>query len=198
VDIGLHTSTDAPKTPIAFAAGNRKGVGSIEELLDQPAATPGEGGEGNVKVGADAPLAVLKSLDGKTVDLTAMKGKVIVLDFWATWCGPCRKGLPLLQEFAESMKGNDKVVIYPVNVWEQSKGDELNKKVEEFWTKQKFTMTTLLDPEAALIGKYGFQGIPAFVIVGPDGKLAATHLGYDPKLVETLKAEVQKALDSAH
>ncbi|MCX5641017.1 MAG: TlpA disulfide reductase family protein [Planctomycetota bacterium] len=185
-------SAEALKTPISFDAGKRVSVAKLEDLFTPPADEPAPGI--TVKDGQAAPLGVLTMLDGKTLDLASLKGKVVVIDFWATWCGPCRKGLPLLQTFADQMKGNDKVAIYAVNVWEQQKGDELTKKVTDFWTKQAFTMNVAMDPEAKLIMQYGFQGIPACIIIGADGMLVSSHMGYDPEMVSKLTTDVNKAL----
>ncbi|MFO0827354.1 MAG: TlpA disulfide reductase family protein [Phycisphaerales bacterium] len=190
IDIGVE-NTVAPELPrpITFEKGQRTAVASIADL------SPGGGEpEMKVKAGDVAPTAKLTTLDGKEVDIASLKGKVVVLDFWATWCGPCKKGLPLLEEFAVSMKDNPKVAVYPVNVWENTKGDDRIKAVSTFWTDKKFTMTTLIDPESKLIEAYGFSGIPAFVIIGPDGKISATHIGFDPGLKDTLKKEVEEAL----
>jgi len=186
-------NTVAPELarPITFEKGERTAVKSVSELAG---AGGGSEPEMKVKVGDVAPTAKLTMLDGKEVDIAAMKGKVVVLDFWATWCGPCKKGLPLLEEFAVSMKGNDKVAVHPVNVWENVKGDDRTKAVSTFWADKKFTMTTLLDPESKFIEAYGFSGIPAFVIIGLDGKIAALHVGYDANLKDTLTKEVERAL----
>ncbi|MFM1935365.1 MAG: hypothetical protein RI990_324 [Planctomycetota bacterium] len=193
-EVNCNPVAEAPKSPIAFAAGSRKAAGKLEELFDMPEMGEAAEPEQKVKVGDKAPTAVLETLDGTKVDLGAMKGKVVVVDFWATWCGPCVKGLPVLQKFADDMKGNDKVVIHPVNVWEQKKDDALKSHVRDFWTKKNFTMTTLLDPGAEFIGAYGFQGIPACIVIGPDGTLVATHVGYSPDMADKLKADVEKAL----
>ena len=185
-------STAALTAPIAFDAGKRTNVSKLEDLFTPPADEPAPGI--TVKDGQVAPLGVLTMLDGKSLDLASLKGKVIIIDFWATWCGPCRKGLPLLQTFADSMKGNDKVVVYAVNVWEQQKGEELSKKVSEFWTKQAFTMNVAMDTEAKLITQYGFQGIPACIVIGPDGKLVSSHMGLDAEMGSKLAADVKQAL----
>ena len=190
--VRLSPSIGPLKDPIAFDAGKRTAVSKLEELFAEAAEADAPGP--TVKEGDMAPVASLASLGGGTVDLAALRGKVVVLDFWATWCGPCRKGLPLLQKFADSMKGNDRVAVYAVNVWEQPKGRSLEEVVSEFWTKQSFTIGVLLDPEAKLIGRYGFQGIPACVVIGPDGRLVASHMGFDADIGPKLAAEVNKAL----
>jgi thiol-disulfide isomerase/thioredoxin len=126
-----------------------------------------------------------------------MKGKVIVLDFWATWCGPCRKGLPMVDAFAKEMKDDPRVAVFAVNVWEQSAPGEIPKKVRDTFEKLKVTLPVLLDGDAKLISQYGFTGIPATVVIGPDGSLVSKHIGLMPDMGAVLGAEVRKALGNA-
>jgi thiol-disulfide isomerase/thioredoxin len=194
VKIGFEISTNpsaAPlAAPIAFDAGKRRAVASLEEMFADTAPAP----NATVAAGAAAPVAVLTDLDGKPVDIGAMKGKVVVIDFWASWCGPCRRGLPLLQQFADEMKGNDKVAVFAVNVWEQCKPEEVVGKVRDTWDKLKLSLPVLLDRDAKLISQYGFDGIPATIVIGPDGKLVSSHMGFAQDLVAKLRGEVTKAL----
>jgi thiol-disulfide isomerase/thioredoxin len=170
--------------PIAFDAGGRTAVTSIEELEPQP-----------VKVGDAAPGFDLKDLSGASFSLASMKGEVVVLDFWATWCGPCRRGLPKIQELADWAKDKP-VKVFAVNVMEQPQGAARLDLVREFWTKEKFTFPTLIDADDSVVAEYGFTGIPATVVIGPDGVISAVHLGFSPDLGDTLRKDVESAMSS--
>ncbi len=187
-----NTVADKLEKAIAFEKGSRTAVASVMDFA--PAGGQEAPPELKVKEGDVAPTAKLGTLDGKEIDLSSYKGKVIVLDFWATWCGPCKMGLPLLQKFADSMKSNDKVVVHPVNIWERVAPAERNKTVGTFWTDAKYTMVTLVDADNGLATAYGFNAIPSMVIIGTDGKIAKIHTGFDPELVANLTKEVNELL----
>lgn len=178
---------DALPKPIAFDPGTRKAVEALEDLAPE---APKE-----IAIGAEAPLFTLKDFDGKEYSLESLRGKVVLIDFWATWCGPCRKGLPSINEVAKWVaETKQSAVVLGINVWER--GDKPEVKSREYWTKEGFVFPTLLDFDGATISKYGFGGIPATVVIGTDGKVIKVHTGFDPKgdLVGELKAEITKAL----
>ncbi len=171
--------------PITFDPKDRKAVDSIEDLL-QPEPK-------SIADGTKAPGFSLPQLKGEEVSLASLKGKIVVLDFWATWCGPCRKGLPLVQKFADWAKDKNDVVVYAVNVWERGNDEAaIIKTIDAFWTKEKFTMPTLMSFSDKITKDYGVSGIPVTVVIDKDGNIAEMHRGYSPNLFEELKAEIEK------
>ncbi|MEY4533906.1 MAG: hypothetical protein RLZZ246_224 [Planctomycetota bacterium] len=175
----------AEKGAIAFNAGSRKAVASMGEL------------ETLVGKGDAAPAFSLKDLEGKSVELGSFKGRVVVLDFWATWCGPCRKGLPLLNKVAVwAAEKKLPVTVLGINTWEEQGPDDAEEavlaKAKDYWTKQAFTFPSLRDMGGAYIKQYGFTGIPATVVIGPDGMIAEIHSGFAP----TLDADLQKEIEA--
>ena len=141
--------------------------------------------------GQPAPAVRLKTLDGRVADLSKLKDKIIVLDFWATWCPPCRKGLPLLQQFQDWAKTNKKpVAVFAVNL------REANRKVKNYWKDQGFNMSVLMDTKGQTAKAYRVSGIPHTAIIH-NGKIASVHVGYSPDMAQTLQSEVEQLLGTS-
>lgn len=123
-----------------------------------------------------APLFTLKDLKGKSRSLKAEQGKVVLVNFWATWCGPCRYELPKLQEIYGKLKAEN-VTFFVVSVDDA----ETVSKVKPFVTEKKFEFPILLDTDAGVVSKYNEDGIiPFTVIIDHQGKIRHVHSGYNP------------------
>ncbi|MCC7123422.1 MAG: TlpA family protein disulfide reductase [Acidobacteria bacterium] len=128
----------------------------------------------------------IKSLEGKDVKLSAYKGKVILLNFWATWCGPCKAEIPGFVELQAQYK-NDLVVIgYDV--------DDTADKARAFATEYKINYPILLgEGREDVQDAYGpIWGIPASFLISRDGKVCQRHMGIAPK--ETFEKEIKALL----
>lgn len=134
-----------------------------------------------------APDWTVQDLNGQEVKLSSLRGKVVVIDFWATWCGPCRKTMPLIEQFYEK-KAKD-VEVYGMNVWERGS----NAGVKPFIEKAGFKFPILLG-DGNIAEEYGVQGIPTMVIIDKQGNVAYRHVGYNPTLVETLTWQTDELL----
>jgi thiol-disulfide isomerase/thioredoxin len=159
-------------------------------------------------VGKPAPDFLLDVLDGpdkfRKVSRADLLGKVILIDFWATWCGPCLQELPDIQALIEGY-GKDKkeVAVVALSIDEAEAGDlkEARGMVEAKLKEMKLTLVAegsnpvglvALDPLGKLGARYGVQAIPFVVVIDPKGVVQAVHIGVTRR--EVLAAEVEALL----
>jgi peroxiredoxin len=115
----------------------------------------------------------LKDAAGKTVKLSALRGRVVLLDFWASWCVPCKKELPVLAEMAKRLHQRG-IEILAVNV------DKKRENAETFLRAQGVTMNVLFDPEGAVIDRYEPPKMPSSFVIDKKGLVRYVNASYEP------------------
>lgn len=139
-----------------------------------------------------APSFALLDLEGKKVSLQDLKGKTIILDFWATWCGPCLASFPGMQKMVTKYKDNPDVKFLFVDTWES--GDNKEKKAQEFIESNKYTFHVIMDNDNEVVAQYGVNGIPTKFIIDKEGKVRFKSMGFngsDDKLIAELTAMIE-------
>lgn len=141
-----------------------------------------------VKVGQVAPDFSVEMLDGRTIKLSELRGKVVMLCFWATWCPPCRQEMAHLQEgVIDHFAGKDLVVL-PI-----SRGEK-REVVEKFIADNGYTFGVGLDPERAIYDMYASNFVPRTFIINKAGRVVYRVAGYDEETAEAVNAAIAKAL----
>ena len=129
----------------------------------------GCGGQ-NPLLGKPAPDFQLSSLDGQPVSLSDLKGSPVLLNFWATWCGPCRGEMPYLQQIYEKWQVMG-LVLLAINIGESS------SDVGEFMQDQGLSLPVLLDSEGEISAQYGIEYIPATFFIDSEGIVQEVKVG---------------------
>jgi thiol-disulfide isomerase/thioredoxin len=122
--------------------------------------------------GREAPTFQGVSLDGKAYSLDSLKGKTVLLDFWASWCGPCKNSMPTLEKLHTDYQGQGLVVL-GVDV------GETRTTVENFLKTKGMPYPVIMGDESGIPAAYGATVLPTFVLIGPDGKIAAHQFGFN-------------------
>jgi len=143
-----------------------------------------------------AKIFTLKNLEDKTVSLASLKGKVIVVDFWATWCGPCKASFPGMQKAVNKFKNDSNVVFLFVDTWENKELKEMQVNAQKFITENKYSFNVLLDDKDKTVSDYNVDGIPTKFLINPKGDIQFMSIGFggnEDALVDEISLMIETA-----
>lgn len=136
--------------------------------------------------GASAPPFELAGLNGP-VNLANYSGQLVYLDFWASWCGPCKRSFPWMNEL-QARYGAQGLRVIAVNL------DEQRADASRFLAATPAQFLIALDPGGATARKYAIKGMPSSVLIGRDGKLILSHTGFNDNDKAALEQQIAAAL----
>jgi thiol-disulfide isomerase/thioredoxin len=139
-----------------------------------------------------APPYAFTTLDGQDVDASALRGKVVVLDFWAAWCNPCLQEWPGLNALIETYKHRSDVAIYAI----ASRDNETLEVVRRFLDGHHYDVKAAFDASGRLTDAFHAHGMPTLVMIDGDGDVRYLHAGYDAhsQLLDQLRARIEALL----
>lgn len=158
-----------------------------QPFVNQSRRTP----NGLLKTGTTAPDWTLPDADGKKVSLKSLRGQVVVVDFWASWCGPCKMAMPFLQKLSDKYEGKP-VKVFSINCRER-RG---NAAAKQFLKAKQLTYPQLFEGDTAA-NAYGVRGIPTMYVIGTDGKILHAERGFRSNLVAIMSQVIDKHLKEA-
>ena len=142
--------------------------------------------EEKAEIGYMAPDFSVELVGGKTVKLSDFRGKVVLINFWATWCRPCTDEMPYIQQLSDAFP--DDLVVLAINC------DERKNKVENFVNDNGYTFNVGFDEDGIIQKNYPKKGIPYTLIIDADGVITNTHLGASGDMFSVYAADVREAL----
>jgi peroxiredoxin len=137
--------------------------------------------------GGATPALELADVDGKVHRLADYRGKVVLVNFWATWCGPCREEMPSMEQLRTTMEGRPFVVL-AVNVGEGA------RVARDFGDKMSLGFTLLLDRDTKTTRAWGARILPASFVIGPDGTIRYSYLGALDWTHADVRAAIQRLI----
>ena len=170
-----------------------KAMAALEELLGDSAGKQVAAEKISAerrKSAKEAPNFTLATLRGDSVRLSDLRGRIVMIDFWATWCGPCISELPNLVKLYAKYSKNPNVVFLSIDT------NEPAAAIEPFMQKNGYSFTVLLGNQSSVPQQYGVEGIPTKFLIDRDGKIQFKHIGggADAKVIDELTKELEELL----
>ena len=158
-------------------------LGALSLHCSGPQGTDGHLTDGQL-MGQPAPAFELRDLEGHRVSLDQLRGKIVMLDFWATWCGPCQISMPIMDKLQKEFSSD--VVLLAINVMEPV------ETVREYVSRQNVRSKVLLDPGGNVGEEYGSDAIPMQVIIDRQGVVQHVNVGLNPRMEALLREEINR------
>jgi len=160
----------------------------LAALLLAAFATPAAAKSDSAAKGSSVPApSFALPTRGGTVVLDSLRGNVVYVDFWASWCGPCQKSFPWMKSLQDRL-GSKGLTIVAINL------DKDRSAADEFLAKYPAPFQVAFDPSGKTAKAYKVWGMPTSYVIGPTGAILATHAGFDPKRTAAIEAEIESVL----
>ncbi|MFM7135200.1 MAG: TlpA family protein disulfide reductase [Planctomycetota bacterium] len=178
-----------------FNSKGRQKVEGLAALIDRTAAGDRQPGapeepepEADLAKGDPAPELALPKVGGGEFDLAKSRDRPVVLDFWATWCGPCRAAMPELAKLAEEFDGRATVLL--VNTGEQGSREDRERRIREVLGERAKMLPCVLDLDGLAARRWLVRAFPTTMLVGTDGKIAGVWIGSTPRSQKELREKL--------
>ncbi len=141
-----------------------------------------------IHAGDVAPDFTVEMLDGKRVTLSSLRGKVVLVSFWATWCPPCRQEMSHMQEGVIDRFAGSDLVVLPI-----SRGEK-RETVEKFIEKMGYGFPVGLDIDQSIYSKYASNYVPRSVVINREGEVVYVAVGYDEQIAQEIGVAIAESL----
>lgn len=140
-------------------------------------------------VGSPAPAFDLPVLgtESRHMALETLRGKIVLLDFWASWCGPCRESFPLYEKLRSELPAKD-FMLLAINL------DEMADAPAAFLHEHPVSYASLADPSGDVAKKFGLVGMPTSFVIDRDGVVRSRHTGFKPQDIDALRGEIRELI----
>ncbi|HVF90474.1 MAG TPA: redoxin domain-containing protein [Blastocatellia bacterium] len=183
VSVLRNARINEPVPESSFTFAPPSGAKLVDQIIPPGRGGDDDGGQASPFVGKEASDLSLKDMSGKRVELKSLRGKVVLLDFWATWCAPCREEMPHLEKLHRELKDKGLLVV-GINT-------EDAKSARSFMKKYGYTFMTLIDGDGAAATSYKVDAIPTVFVIDKEGKITGHYIG--GRSEEDLREAIKRA-----